>query len=573
MRIVVAYKWAPNPQGAVVGAGGVVDWSRAEPDLSEYDPVAFELARCLADGTGGEVIGLTAGTRRVSVSVARQAALARGLDRCVIVADDALDGAGTTELAAVLAAAVRRIGEVDLVITGDSSVDVGAKLVPAVLAGQLGWPALGEVTAVTGGAGLLRVERILDGGTQVIEITGPAVLAASTDAAAPRLLSMRDIQAAGKKPAEILELADCDLPASGATVTVTATSRPDLKARRGSSSIPPTPRRPPPSSSPPCTAPACSERPHDGREAKTMSLDTWIVVAGDPAIGDLIETARSLGGQVTAVVAGPRAVAETVAAGGVDKVVWLGEPGSAPVEAYATAAADAIEAAPGVMLGATRPSDRVLLGAVAARLQAPCLIAPSALSAEGDSLVVTHSTSGGIAEETVVVAGPLAVTLDGGPVPVANATSGKAPVEEAAAVPLQMTVVETRDPVFEQVDLGAARRVVSVGRGLKAQVDIAMIEAFAKASHSEIACSRPLATGLGWLNRDRYVGISGQRVAPAVYFAIGISGQLQHMIGVRGATTIVAINSDPYAPVFEGADYCLVGDLYKIVPALTAALN
>ena len=259
MKIVVAYKWAPNPQGAVVGAGGVVDWSRAEPDLSEYDPVAFELARCLADGTGAEVIGLTAGTRAVSVSVARQAALARGLDRCVIVADDALDGAGTTELAAVLAAAVRRIDEVDLVITGDSSVDVGAKLVPAVLAGQLGWPALGEVTAVTGGAGLLRVERILDGGTQVIEITGPAVLAASTDAAAPRLLSMRDIQAAGKKPAEILELADCDLPASGATVTVTATSRPDLKARRGSSSIPPTPRRPPPSSSPPCTAPACSE--------------------------------------------------------------------------------------------------------------------------------------------------------------------------------------------------------------------------------------------------------------------------------------------------------------------------
>ena len=307
-----------------------------------------------------------------------------------------------------------------------------------------------------------------------------------------------------------------------------------------------------------------------------MSCDTWIVVAGDPAVGDLIETARSLGGQVTAVVAGPRAVAETVAAGGVDKVVWLGEPGSAPVEAYATAAADAIAAAPGVILGASRPSDRVLLGAVAARLQAPCLIAPSALSAEGDTLVVTHSTGGGIAEETVEVAGPVAVTLDGGPIPVANvanAASGNAPVEEVAAVPLQMTVVETRDPVFEQVDLGAARRVVSVGRGLKAQVDIAMIEAFAKASHSEMACSRPLATGLGWLNRDRYVGISGQRVAPAVYFAIGISGQLQHMIGVRGATTIVAINSDPYAPMFEGADYCLVGDLYKIVPALTAALT
>ena len=128
-----------------------------------------------------------------------------------------------------------------------------------------------------------------------------------------------------------------------------------------------------------------------------MSLDTWIVVAGDPAIGDLIDTARSLGGRVTAVVVGPREVAETVATGGVDKVVWFGEPGLAPVEAYATAAADAIGAAPGVVLGASRASDRVLLGAVAARLQAPCLTAPSALSAEGASLVVTHSTGCGIA--------------------------------------------------------------------------------------------------------------------------------------------------------------------------------
>ena len=105
----------------------------------------------------------------------------------------------------------------------------------------------------------------------------------------------------------------------------------------------------------------------------------------------------------------------------------------------------------------------------------------------------------------------MAVTLDGGPIP---AVSGNAPVEEVAAVPLEMTVVQTRDPVVEHVDLGAARRVVSIGRGLKAQGDVAMIEALAKASHSEMACSRPLAIGLGWLNRGRYIGISGQQVAP-----------------------------------------------------------
>src|SRR5665811_487487 len=122
-------------------------------------------------------------------------------------------------------------------------------------------------------------------------------------------------------------------------------------------------------SSPPCVAPACSENPRDEREATTMSVNTWIVVAGDPAIGNLIETARSLGGQLTAAVVGPRAVAETVAAGGVDKVVWFGEPGQAPVEAFATAVADAVEASPGTVLSASRAGDRVLLGAAAARLQ------------------------------------------------------------------------------------------------------------------------------------------------------------------------------------------------------------
>jgi electron transfer flavoprotein alpha subunit len=301
-----------------------------------------------------------------------------------------------------------------------------------------------------------------------------------------------------------------------------------------------------------------------------MSVNTWIVVAGDPAIGNLIETARSLGGEVAAAVVGPRAVADTVAAGGVDKVVWFGEPGDVPVEAYATAVADAIAAAPGVLLCAGGPGDRVLLGAAAARLRAPVLTGGSSIAAEGDSVVVIRSVFGGIAVETVAVTGPVGLVLDGGSVP---AAAGSAPVEEVAAVPLGMTVIETRPSAFEQIDLGAATRVVGIGRGLKTQQDLALIEALAGASNAEVACSRPLAEGLDWLGKDRYIGVSGQHISPELYFAIGISGQLQHMVGVRGATTIVAINSDAGAPVFNDADYGLVGDLYQIVPALTAALK
>jgi electron transfer flavoprotein alpha subunit len=305
-----------------------------------------------------------------------------------------------------------------------------------------------------------------------------------------------------------------------------------------------------------------------------MSVNTWIVVAGDPAVGNLIETARSLGGQVAAAVVGPAEVAEAVAAGGVDKVLWFGEPGAAPVEAYAAAVADAVAGAlagaPGVVFGATRAGDRVLLGAVAARLQAAVLTDVSSLSAQGQALVATRAVCGGIAEETLAISGPVVLVLDGGPVP---APAGTAPVEEVGATPLGMSVLETNTSAFEAVDLGAAPRVVGIGRGLKAQGDLAMIEALAGASKAEIACSRPVAEGLDWLGKDRYIGVSGAKITPELYFAIGISGQLQHMVGVRGAGTIVAVNTDPNAPVFKEADYCLVGDLYKIVPALTEALK
>jgi electron transfer flavoprotein alpha subunit len=301
-----------------------------------------------------------------------------------------------------------------------------------------------------------------------------------------------------------------------------------------------------------------------------VSVNAWIVVGDHPAIGNLIAVARSLGGQVAAVVAGPRSVAETVAASGVDKVVWFGALGEAPVEAYATAVADAIAADPGVVLGGRHPSERVLLGAAAARLQAPVLTGAHSVSAEGGDVIVAHSVFGGIAEETVAVSGPVALVLDGGPVPPA---SGAAPVEEVATIPLSMRVIETKTSAFEQVNLGAAPRVVGIGRGLKAQGDLVMIETFAKAAKAEVACTRPLAEGLNWLGKDRYIGISGQHIAPQLYFAIGISGQLQHMAGVRGAETIVAINSDPDAPVFKEADYGLVGDLYEIVPAITGALK
>jgi electron transfer flavoprotein alpha subunit len=122
------------------------------------------------------------------------------------------------------------------------------------------------------------------------------------------------------------------------------------------------------------------------------------------------------------------------------------------------------------------------------------------------------------------------------------------------------------------VDLTAAEIIVSVGRGIKEKDNIPVVEELAKALGAELAASRPICDA-GWLPMERQVGSSGQTVAPKVYMAVGISGAIQHLVGMKGAKTIVAINKDANAPIFEVADYGIVGDLFEVVPALIAEIK
>lgn len=132
------------------------------------------------------------------------------------------------------------------------------------------------------------------------------------------------------------------------------------------------------------------------------------------------------------------------------------------------------------------------------------------------------------------------------------------------------------EPAYQQaaegVDLGSAPRIVSVGRGLKAPENVAQAQELAKALGAELAASRPVCDS-GWLPPERQIGSSGQSVSPKLYLALGISGAIQHVVGMKGSDVIVAVNTDASAPIFEIADYGIVGDLFEVIPHLIGALN
>jgi len=150
------------------------------------------------------------------------------------------------------------------------------------------------------------------------------------------------------------------------------------------------------------------------------------------------------------------------------------------------------------------------------------------------------------------------------PIRALNVTVDAASIRQKPEAPFQ----EAR----QSVDLSQAERIVSVGRGIKEQDKLPIAQQLAEALHAELAASRPICDA-GWLPMERQVGSSGQTVAPKLYLALGISGAIQHLVGMKGSQTIAAINKDPDAPIFEVADYGIVGDLFEIVPAMLDALK
>ncbi len=310
------------------------------------------------------------------------------------------------------------------------------------------------------------------------------------------------------------------------------------------------------------------------QRAGVFGKTTFEAIAAGQQLG------AALGQPVSAVVLSTdAALAQQIAAYNLDKVISVENAQLADYtpDSYAAALEQAVRQ--------LAPQFVLMSHTYLVRDCAPKLAARFGRDVIGDCVRVSVADGGvtfarriflGKIDADVVPAGepPVFATFQSGAYRAEQAERGTAAVE---SMPVEIGEVRMKpEPPFQEVkqavDLTKADVIVAVGRGIKSQENLALVQQLVDALGAELAASRPICDA-GWLPIDRQIGSSGQTVAPKLYIALGISGAIQHLVGMKNATTIVAVNKDPEAPIFDIADYGIVGDLFEVIPVLTEEIK
>ena len=295
-----------------------------------------------------------------------------------------------------------------------------------------------------------------------------------------------------------------------------------------------------------------------------MSTSVVVVEAGlDPQ--HLVDLARGASESVTVVVVGDGALdcgaSDAEAIGLAVDPVNVGGTASVIGEYVRGVGADLVVVAASSHL-------REVMPLLVHELGAACVADATALRRSGQFVEAERLLYGGTAIATVVLQRSVAIVS----APARRATERVIVESRAVAVPASRRELVARAPIERDSALPGAARVVSFGRGVRSADDVALIRGLAERLGAELGCSRPIVEDMRWLGVEHQVGLTGTTVTPQLYVAVGISGQIQHLVGMRDSKVIVAINANPAAPIFSVADVGIVGDLYEVVPRLTEAL-
>ena len=303
------------------------------------------------------------------------------------------------------------------------------------------------------------------------------------------------------------------------------------------------------------------------------------------ATWEAVAAAQQAGGPVKAVLLGSGldAPAAELAAADLAEVIVVDLPAleEYTADGYVAALAGLIEQeSPSLVFLPHTYQTRDFAPALAASLGRALVTDVTAIRKQDAGITYVRPVFQGKLSAEIEAAGPAPhfVTVQIGAFRADAATRGAAPAPlRKATVAVDAGAIRQKpEAPFKEakqaVDLSQAERIVAVGRGIKGQEHLKIAEALAQAMGAELAASRPICDA-GWLPMDRQIGSSGQTVAPKLYVALGISGAIQHLVGMKGSRTIVAVNKDPEAPIFEVADFGIVGDLFEIVPAMIAELS